>query len=101
MAYELNYISESERFDKDFSVADQKVRAAQFAVKQDKFANLREERHQRENRRFENLEALELKDNVVMQAKIENNAGKKNMGGAAFNIVNQDFDVNNKGDALK
>jgi hypothetical protein len=32
-----------------------------------------------------------------MQSKIENNAGKKNMGGAAFNIVNQDFDRNSKG----
>ena len=94
---QLNYISESERFDKDFSVADQKVRAAQYAVKQDKFANLREERHARENTRFERLEAVELKDTTTMAAKIENNAGKKNYGGAAFNIINQDFDNNNNG----
>ena len=36
-----------------------------------------------------------------MQAKIENNAGKKNSGGAAFNIINQDFDNNNNGAYLR
>lgn len=37
-------VVESERFDKDFAVADQKVRAQQFEVKQNKFAHLRAER---------------------------------------------------------
>jgi len=79
---------ESERFDKDFAVADQKVRAQQFEVKQNKFAHLRAERFARENTRFENLESGETNQNVILAAKIDNNAGKKNYGGAAFNIIN-------------
>ena len=62
---------------------------------------MRQERFERENRRFDNLEHNENKQGVILQAKIENNAGKKNHGGAAFNIINQDFDGNNKGDVLK
>ena len=66
-------------------------------MKQNKYANLRAERFERENARFENLEHNEGNQTTVLAAKIENNAGKKNYGGAAFNIVNQDFDINNKG----
>ena len=66
-------------------------------MKQNKYANLRAERFERENRRFENLEHNESNQTTVLAAKVENNAGKKNYGGAAFNIVNQDFDINNKG----
>jgi len=48
-----NLLLESERFDKDFSVADQRARAQQFEKKQDKFANLRQERLDREVTRFD------------------------------------------------
>ena len=48
--HNLTFIyTESERFDKDFAVADQKIRAAEFDKKQNKLAGLREERHDREN----------------------------------------------------
>ncbi len=44
---------ESERFDKDFAVADQKRRTEQFDKQQDKYANLRQERYEREAQRYE------------------------------------------------
>lgn len=47
---------EQERFDKDFAVADQKVRQQQFQHVQDRWAHLREERYTREVNRFENME---------------------------------------------
>ena len=50
-------LAEQERFDKDFAVADQKVRQQQFEHVQNKWAHLREERYNREARRFENMEA--------------------------------------------
>ena len=84
---------EQERFDKDFAVADQKVRSQQFEHVQNKWAHLREERFHREVGRFEGMEATELKQHEVIEVKRDHfNAGKKNQGGAAYNLLNLDYD---------
>jgi len=84
-----HFISEQERFDKDFSVADQKVRAAKFDHVQNRWAHLREERYNREVNRFDNMEATDVTAQQVLKVKTEQfNAGKKNHGGAAYNLLN-------------
>ena len=96
-----HFISEQERFDKDFSVADQKVRAAKFDHVQNRWAHLREERYNREVNRFDNMEATDVTAQQVLKVKTEQfNAGKKNHGGAAYNLLNQQYDQTNNGTAL-
>lgn len=92
------YIIEQERFDKDFAVADQKVRQGQFQHVQDRWANLREERYNREVQRFENMEVTEARSADVIAVKRDHfNAGRKNHGGAAYNLLNLDYDQTNNG----
>ena len=52
VTFDINF-AESDRFDKDFAVADAKVRQQTFEKTQDKYANLRQERYLREAQRFE------------------------------------------------
>ena len=52
-----HFISEAERFDKDFNVADQARRQQTFNTKQEKIIHLREERLNRENSRFNAMDA--------------------------------------------
>ena len=93
-----HFVSESDRFDKDFAVADQRVRAQQFEAKQNKYAHLRQERFDREAKRFDDLEATENKDVVRLQAKKDHfNAGRKNQGGAAYNLLNLEYDQTTQG----
>ena len=61
--------TEQERFDKDFAVADQRVRAQKFEHVQNKWANLREERYQREVQRFENMERAQVRDAEILEVK--------------------------------
>ena len=55
--FSSHFISEQERFDKDFAVADAKVRQQKYQHDMNKHANLREERLNREIKRFENMES--------------------------------------------
>ena len=97
-----HFISEQERFDKDFSVADQRVRQQQVQHTQDRWANLREERYTREVGRFENMESGDVKSAQVLNVKRDEfNAGKKNQGGAANNLLNHDYDANPNGNNLQ
>ena len=58
-----------------------------------KHANLREERLQREQMRFENMESQDVKAGQVLAAKRDFfNAGKKNQGGAAYNLISLNYD---------
>ncbi len=92
---------EQERFDKDFAVADQKVRQVQHQHVQDRWAHLREERYAREIGRFENMETQEQKVNQALEDKKNHfNAGKKNQGGAAYNLLNLDYDQTANGKTL-
>lgn len=92
---EFSYNLESERFDKDFAVADQKSRAAEFEKKQDKFANLRQERYQREAHRFDQMSQYDNRQAEILNVKVDQyNAGKKNQAGAPFNLLHQQYEQN-------
>ena len=91
-------LKEAERFDKDFAQSEARVRAGQFDHEQNKHANLRQERYEREAQRFENMDRTEQLDQERLQTKVENfNAGKKNQGGAAYNLLNLDYEQTNQG----
>ena len=97
-----HFISEAERFDKDFNVADQVVRQKTFETKQTKITNLRQERLQRENNRFGAMEAHEkFQHDRINVRRDMYQAGKKNKGGSAFNIVTLNYDNNPDGKRLK
>ena len=51
-----HFINEAERFDKDFNVADSQIRQKTFNKKEDKIVNLRAERLDRENVRYDRME---------------------------------------------
>ena len=68
---------------------------------QNRWANLREERFRREVQRFENMEANDVRQVEILETKKQlYNAGKKNHGGAAYNLLNLDYDKNNNGQRL-
>lgn len=93
---------EQERFDKDFAVAEQRIRASKHEHVQNKLANLRDERFHREVQRFENMEAREVQQKQILEAKRDFfNAGKKNQGGAAYNLLNLNYDQSNQGTQLE
>ena len=88
-----HFVSEQERFDKDFAVADARVRQHNYQKTQDKYAHLREERYNREVQRFHNMESNETKQHEILAAKRDYfNAGKKNHGGAAYNLLHHNYD---------
>lgn len=93
---------EAQRFDKDFAAVDKQAREREFDKKQTKIANLRQERFSREQRKWDYHEMHEKKQENRLKVRAEvYQAGKKNMGGAAYNIVNLDYDNNKEGEKLK
>jgi len=57
-----HFISESERFDKDFNVADSSLRQAKFNQKEEKVNKLREERTLRDTKRYDKMVEEGCKD---------------------------------------
>ena len=51
--------------------------------------------------RFEKMESVDAHKDIILQAKIAHfNAGKKNKGGAAYNLLNFGYDQSNDGHKL-
>lgn len=68
---------------------------------QNKYAVKREVNIQREVARFERMESMDAHMDNVLRAKMaEHNAGKKNKGGAAYNLVNLGYDATPEGQKL-
>ena len=96
-----HFISDQERFDKDFSVVEAKIRHQKVEKEQERLQKLREQRFEREAKRFEDMEALENRQHEILIAKRDHfNAGKKNQGGAAYNLLNFGYDANTQGQRL-
>jgi hypothetical protein len=96
-----HYVPEADRFDKDFAVADKIKREAQTNTKDQKIYHLREERFQREAGRWdyeEKKEKFEV-DRIGVRAD-KYQAGKKNQGGAAYNIVTLGYENTKDGQKL-
>ena len=48
------------------------------------------------------MQAMEAQQNTILQAKIDHfNAGKKNQGGAAYNLLNLNYDQTKNGQQLQ
>ena len=83
-------------------MADAKKRQDQFNHEQDKYAHLRQERYQREVQRFDQMSTNDQFQKTRLETKIQDfNAGKKNQGGAAYNLIRLDYEQNNRGQTLK
>ena len=63
---------------------------------------MREERLNRENSRFNAMDAHQKfqEDRIIVRRDLYQ-AGKKNKGGSAFNIVTLNYDTNKDGETLK
>ena len=57
--FEFKLLIEAERFNKDFSAVDKKVREVDLDRKHEKHANLRNERFEREQNRWNNMERID------------------------------------------
>ena len=97
-----HFINEKERFQKDFVKADQVARAVTLDKQQTKIHNLRKERLEREKQRFDKMDAYNKfqEDRITVKRDVYQ-AGKKNKGGASFNIINMDYEHNKEGDRLR
>ena len=97
-----HFINETERFNKDFNVNDQGKRAVTYEKNQEKIVKLRKERLDREEVRFNNMEkTLKYQDDLIDIKRDNFNLGKKNMGGASFNIVTLGYDESEYGQRLQ
>ena len=93
-----HFVSEAERFDKDFNVAEGIKRSDAFNNKQNQINKLKEERMKRDITRYDfmNKERNLSKRRVEIKRDVYK-AGVKNQGGAAFNIVTLDYDQTKDG----
>lgn len=65
------------------------------------YAKQREERLQREINRFEKMESMDALIENTLKAKVDHfNAGKKNKGGAAYNLLHLGYDPTPEGQKL-
>ena len=73
-----------------------------FNKNQEKLHKLRKERLTRENFRFEkNEKVLKYQDDLIDIKRDNFNLGKKNMGGASFNIISLNYDNSKHGQRLQ
>ena len=64
-------VIEAERFDKDFAVYDKKIRETHVDKKHEKVSHLREERFQRDTKRWEQMEKYEKKEADRLTTRID------------------------------
>lgn len=100
--HSTNVCAESDRFDKDYAVADQRLRQQQWEKKQDMYAQARQERYSRDAQRYDFMAMEDRQAANRLQTKIEQyGAGKKNQGGAAYNLLTMQYESNNRGNNLQ
>ena len=93
---------EADRFDKDFAVADRKIREVDVEKKHSTFDKLRQERLQRDLNRWDHMEHEEKKQNERLQVKADvYGAAKKNKGGSAYNIISLNYQEDKDGMRLQ
>ncbi len=93
---------EADRFDKDFAVADRKIREVDVEKKHSTFDKLRQERLQRDLNRWDHMEHEEKKQNERLQVKADvYGAAKKNKGGSAYTIISLNYQEDKDGMRLQ
>lgn len=97
-----HFISESERFDKDFSAYDKRKREVDYQAKLEVIERKRVEKFERDLNRWKYMDDEEGREKHRLQYMNEHYlTGKKNTGGAAYNVISLDYDNSNEGQKLK
>ena len=96
------YISEGERFNKDFAAYDYNRRNLEHERKKEMYQNKKNILYERERKRWEKMDYEYLKaENKIMMNKERNLVGRKNNPGMAFNPLTLQYDNSVQGEILK
>jgi len=96
------YISEGERFNKDFAAYDYNRRNLEHERKKEMYQNRKNILYERERKRWEKMDYEYLKaENKIMMNKERNLVGRKNNPGMAFNPLTLQYDNSVQGEILK
>ena len=96
------YISEGERFNKDFAAYDYNIRNIQHERKKEMYQTKKNQLYERERKRWERMDYEYLKaENKIMMNKEKNLVGRKNNPGMAFNPLTLQYDNSVQGEILK
>ena len=96
------YISEGERFNKDFAAYDYNRRNIEHERKKEMYQNRKTILYERERKRWEKMDYEYLKaENRIMMNKERNLVGRKNNPGMAFNPLTLQYDNSVQGEILK
>ena len=96
------YISEGERFNKDFASYDYNRRNILHERKKEMYQNKKNQLYERERKRWEKMDYEYLKaENKIMMNKERNLVGRKNNPGMAFNPLTLQYDNSVQGEILK
>ena len=96
------YISEGERFNKDFAAYDYNRRNIEHERKKEMYQTKKNQLYERERKRWERMDYEYLKaENKVMMNKEKNLVGRKNNPGMAFNPLTLQYDNSVQGEILK
>ena len=96
------YISEGERFNKDFARVEYEKRCRDHIKKKERYQTLQNILFDRERKRWEKMDYDYLKnENKVMMNKEKNLVGRKNNPGMAFNPITLRYDSSVQGEILK
>ena len=97
-----HFISEAERFDKDFASYDKKVREVEHQKKLETVERKRVEKFERDLQRWKYMDDEENRDKHRLEYMNEHYlTGKKNKGGAAYNVISLEYDHSNEGNRLR
>jgi hypothetical protein len=96
------YISEGERFNKDFAAYDYNRRNIEHERKKEMYQNKKNQLYERERKRWERMDYEYLKaENKIMMNKERNLVGRKNNPVMAFNPLTLQYDNSVQGEILK
>lgn len=96
------YISEGERFNKDFAAYDYEKRCRDHQKKKERYLTLQNILFDRERKRWEKMDYDYLRnENKIMMNKEKNLVGRKNNPGMAFNPITLQYDNSVQGEILK
>ena len=97
-----HFMGEAERFDKDFATYDKKIREQQYQQKLEVIERKRVEKFERDLQRWKYMDQEEEREKHKIEYMNEHyQTGKKNKGGAAYNVISLDYDNSKEGSYLK
>eukprot|EP00344_Euplotes_crassus_P011915 CAMPEP_0196995542 /NCGR_PEP_ID=MMETSP1380-20130617/1623_1 /TAXON_ID=5936 /ORGANISM="Euplotes crassus, Strain CT5" /LENGTH=332 /DNA_ID=CAMNT_0042411217 /DNA_START=21 /DNA_END=1019 /DNA_ORIENTATION=- len=97
-----HYLPEADRFDKDFASHDKKAREAEYQKKLEVIERKRVEKFERDLQRWKYMDQEEDREKNRIEYMNEHyQTGKKNKGGAAYNVISLDYDNSAEGQGLK